>query len=268
MKPKLLDLCGCEGGASAGYARAGFDVYVIDLEKNRLRHNPFATRLDNALEALRRLIAGERLTFIAPDGSTVDLGLADFTAIHVSPPCQYYSRGNAKAIKAARAAAGGVLPESVNGWPRLIPPFRALLEQTGLPYIIENVTDAGWDMHNPLELCGCMFGLSTIDTDGIRIHLKRERLFETNWAMTAPRACDHTGIEWFAGAYGGARRDKYEAKFIRKGGYVPPDKDVVKALLGVEHDMTWNGLFECIPPAFSHHIGAQLLAHLEGQAAA
>jgi hypothetical protein len=76
-------------------------------------------------------------------------------------------------------------------------------------------------MVDPVALCGCMFDLSTIDTDGIRIHLKRERLFETNWGLTAPQPCDHAGIEWFAGAYGGARRDKYEAKYVRKGGYVP-----------------------------------------------
>ena len=106
---------------------------------------------------------------------------------------------------------------------------------------------------------------TTLDDDGIRIHLKRERMFETGggFTLTAPRPCNHDGIEWWAGAYGGARRDKYEAKYVRKGGYVPPNKAVVKALLGVEHDMTWQGLFECIPPRYAEHVGAQLLAHLD-----
>jgi DNA (cytosine-5)-methyltransferase 1 len=253
VKPKLLDLCGCEGGASVGYDRARFDVYAVDMDKNRLRRNPFHTRLDDALEVLRRLLAGERLAFSAPDGSTVLLGLCDFAAIHVSPPCQGYTRGNAG---------------KVTDWPMLIPDFRALLVQTGLPYVIENVTDAAWDMVDPVALCGCMFSLSTIDTDGIRIHLKRERMFETNWGLTAPRACQHDGIEWWAGAYGGARRDKYEAKYVRKGGYVPPEKAVVMALLGIEHDMTWQGLFECLPPAYTEHIGRQLLSHIESERAA
>jgi DNA (cytosine-5)-methyltransferase 1 len=93
------------------------------------------------------------------------------------------------------------------------------------------------------------------------------RLFETNWGLTAPRPCDHDGIEWWAGAYGGARRDKYDAKYVRKGGYVPPDKATVMALLGVEHDMTWNGLFECLPPAYTEYIGNQLAAHLTAVAA-
>jgi DNA (cytosine-5)-methyltransferase 1 len=115
-----------------------------------------------------------------------------------------------------------------------------------------------------------MFDLSTIDDDGTRIHLKRERMFETGngFELTAPRPCSHDGITQWAGAYGGARRDKHEARHVRKGGYVPPSKDVVKALLGVEHDMTWQGLFECIPPAYAEHIGAQLLAHIESERAA
>ena len=250
-RPKLLDLCGCEGGASAGYAET-HDVYVVDMDANRLKYNPFPSLVADALEVLILLIAGEKVCFTSRDGHTVWLGLADFAAIHVSPPCQGYTRGNAG---------------KETSWPKLIPDFRALLDETGLPYVIENVTDAAPEMLSPVALCGCMFDLSTVDTDGIRIHLKRERMFETNWGLTAPRPCNHEGIEWWAGAYGGARRDKYEAKYVRKGGYVPPDKGVVKALLGIEHDMTWNGLFECIPPAYAKWIGSQLLALAKEEAA-
>ncbi len=232
-RPKLLDLFCCEGGAGVGYHRAGFDVVGVDLDMNRLKRYPFHGILEDALE------------FVRTHGH-------EFDAIHASPPCQGYTRGNAG---------------RETSWPKLIPQVRAALEATGRPYVIENVTDAGWDMRNPVALCGCMFDLSTIDTDGIRIHLKRERLFETNWGMAAPRACDHSRIEWFAGAYGGARRDKYEAKYVRKGGYVPPDKAVVKALLGIDHDMTWNGLFESIPPAFTEHVGLQLAARVGAVAA-
>jgi hypothetical protein len=32
--------------------------------------------------------------------------------------------------------------------------------------------------------------------------------------------------------------------------------------------MTWGGLFECLPPAYTEHIGHQLLAHIENEAAA
>lgn len=237
IRPKLLDLFACEGGASVGYERAGFDVYAVDLDENRLKRNPHAWVVMDAIEAA---------ALITPSSPAFD-------AIHASPPCQGYTRGNAGKVTA---------------WPKLIPAVREALEATGLPYVIENVEDAGPEMVNPTTLCGCMFDLSTIDDDGIRIHLKRPRLFETNWTLTAPRPCNHDGIEWWAGAYGGARRDKYEAKYVRKGGYVPPSKAVVKALLGVEHDMTWQGLFECIPPSYAEHVGAQLLAHIEQEKAA
>ena len=231
-QPRLLDLFACEGGAGVGYDRAGWRVEGVELDKNRAARYPFTVHVTDAIE------------YVKEHGHEYD-------AIHASPPCQWYTRGNAPRRG------------EPSKWERTIPPIREALEATGKPYVIENVKDAGWDLRNPVTLCGCMFDLTTIDTDGIRIHLQRPRLFETNWGMTAPRACDHSAHEWVAGAYGGARRDKYEAKYVRRGGYVPPDKEVVKALLGVEHDMTWQGLYECLPPAYTEHVGRQLLEHLE-----
>lgn len=225
----LLDLFCCEGGAAVGYARAGFTPIGIDNDTRRIRRYPFSMRtVDDALR------------FVERHGQA-------FTAIHASPPCQAYTRGNAG---------------RVTNWPRLIGPVRELLEATGKPYIIENVADAEAELIDPVALCGCMFDLHTTDTDGVTIHLQRKRLFETNFALTAPRECDHSDHEWVAGAYGGARRDKYEAKYVRKGGYVPKDKEVVKRLLGIQHDMTWAGLFESVPPAYTAHIGRTLMAHL------
>lgn len=233
----VLDLFACEGGASAGYAQAGATVYAVDLDANRLKRNPARHKLvADALEVLRRLARGEAIIF----DSGYALTAAMVGLVHMSPPCQGYTRGNAG---------------KVTDWPLLIGECRELAQALDVPYVIENVEDAEWDMRNPTTLCGCMFDLNTIDTDGIRIHLRRPRLFETNWSLAAPRPCSHEGQEWVAGAYGGARRDKYEARYVRKGGYVPPDKDVVKALLGIEHDMTWRGLFESIPPAYAEHIG-------------
>jgi len=147
----------------------------------------------------------------------------------------------------------------VGKWPDWIPVVREMYASTNSPWVIENVAQARWVMKNPVELCGCMFDLSTIDDDGIEIYMQRIRLFESNFDLDSPRPHNHTFQEWWAGAYGGARRDKYEAKYVRKGGYVPPNIEVVRALLGVEHKMTWKGLFECIPPAFSEYVGAKML---------
>lgn len=232
---RLLDLCGCEGGATAGYQRAGWTVTAVDTDANRLKYNPADETIHG--DAVEYLLDSWRM----------------FDAVHISPPCQWYTRG--------RAAHRG----KPSKWERSIPTFRDAVLATGLPYVLENVKDAGWDMVDPVTICGCMFDLSTVDTDGIRIHLQRPRLFETNWGMVPPKPCDHTAHEWVAGAYGGARRDKYEAKYVRKGGYVPPDKNVVKALLGVEHDMTWNGLFESVPPAYTEYIARELIARIQAQ---
>lgn len=232
-RPRLLDLFCCEGGAGVGYERAGWEVVGVDKEARFAKRYPFEFH------------AGDAIQFVRDHAH-------EFDAIHASPPCQAYTRGNAG---------------RVTSWPRLIEPTRLALEETCLPYIIENVRDAEAELQDPTWLCGCMFDMRTVDTDGVTIHLQRVRLFETNWRLSSPRECDHSQHEWVAGAYGGARRDKYEAKYVRKGGYVPADKGVVKALLGIEHDMTWNGLFECVPPAYTEYIGKQLLeAVSDGQA--
>lgn len=252
--PLLLDACACQGAATEGYQRAGFRVHAVDTEARHEKWNP-----------AEKFIQADALEYIAAMGHMYD-------AIHVSPPCQWYTRGNAPRRG------------TETRWHRTIPEFREVLESTGRPYVIENVKDAGWDMKAPTTLCGCMFRLMVRDYTcggkdhaerlthllaaacdrwyGVEVYLQRPRLFETSgFTLTAPAPCDHTHHKWVGGVYSGARRDKYEAKFIRKGGYVPPDKDLAAALLGIglDHAMTWEGLAECVPPAYTHHIGNQLL---------
>lgn len=274
----VLDLFSCEGGAAAGYMRAGATVYGVDLEPRFAKRYPgTGFRVADALVVLRTLLTGGKVRFTRrpaplerhPEPEPVDLGLEDVDFIHASPPCQGYTRGNAGKVTA---------------WPRLIPAVRDLLVETGKPYVIENVEDAARFMLDPVRLCGCMFGLSTPDVDGdVRLHLLRPRMFETNLDLESPRPCDHARLGWIAGAYGGARkayrlpwesdaevapRDRYVAKYVRKGGYVPRNKEVVARLLGVEHGMTWKGLHECIPPAYSEWIGLSARLHSIRTAAA
>lgn len=234
---RLLETHACQGGATVGYVRSGWSVTAVDNDPRHAKYNP------------EPIIIADAAEYIRAHGHEYDAG-------HSSPNCQFYTRG--------RAARRG----EATRWERSIPAIRDAWEGVGIPYVIENVGDAAWDMHDPVTLCGCMFDLSTIDTDGLRIHLQRPRLFETNWGLTAPRPCDHSDHEWVAGAYGGARRDKYEAKYVRRGGYVPPDKAVVKALLGIEHEMTWQGLYYCLPPAYTEYIGQELAVHIRREAAA
>jgi DNA (cytosine-5)-methyltransferase 1 len=244
MGKALLDLFCCAGGAGTGYYRAGFEVFGVDIDAQP--RYPFWFHRGDALDVLRRLARGNGVTFTRKRNGVIEtqvMYLLDFDAIHASPPCQGYTRGNAgKETK----------------WPKLIAPVRELLIAAGLPYVIENVAGAREELVGPVGLCGCMFGLSARDTDGLKLHLQRLRLFEASFPLVAPRACDHSSHEWVAGAYGGARRDKYEAKFIRKGGYVPREKRVVQELLGIEYEMTWSNLFESIPPAYTEWVGSTL----------
>ena len=262
LKPVvILDLCCCEGVGASGYMRNGAVIYGVDMEPRFAKRYPGAGfHQGDGLVVLRILLDGGYITFTRPDGAWIDLRLENFDFIHASPPCQGYTRGNAG---------------KVTSWPKLIPDFRLLLEETGLPYVIENVEDAKSAMVNPVALCGCMFNLQAPDVDGQLLHLLRPRMFETNWGLAAPRPCEHTGLGVVAGAYGGSRkayrlpwesnvevapRDRYSAKHVRKGGYVPREKAVVQALLGVDPDLelTWNGLYESIPPAYTAWVGSQV----------
>lgn len=219
---RLLDLFCCEGGAGMGYHRAGFEVVGVDLfEDYTQARYPFTSHKADAL------------AFLAEHGHKFD-------AVHASPPCQH--------------ASAGTRAQDRSKYPALIEPVRDLLLGIGVPFVIENVRGA--DLRSPLTLCGCMFDLTAEDDDGVTLHMHRARLFESNVLLSAPRRCDHRGHEWVAGSYGGARRDKYEAKYVRKGGYVP-SKEVQQALLGIDW-MTERGMHQSIPPSYTEHIGRQL----------
>lgn len=119
-RPRLLDLfCGA-GGASVGYARAGFDVVGVDIR--RQPHYPFDFVLFDALDL--------PLDF-------VEL----FDAVHASPPCQRWADG---------------VPDPER-WPDLLAPTRAMLDVAGLPYLLENVKRA--PLRRDVLLCGSGFGL-------------------------------------------------------------------------------------------------------------
>lgn len=224
---RLLDLFCCEGGAAVGYARAGFEVTGVDLNPKFAKRYPYEFHAADAIEYVRE------------HGHKYD-------AIHSSPPCQRYSVTNA-----ARK----------HDYPDLIGPTREALQATGKPWVIENVKGA--PLIAPLWLRWTMFFKpgSVLDDDGTPLTMLRERGFESNVPLTAPAEHPIPPGAQIAGSYGGARRDKWEAKHVRKGGYVP-SKEVQQRLLGIDW-MTVHGMYQSIPPAYSEHIGKQLIAHIE-----
>lgn len=253
---RMLDLFCCEGGASEGYRRAGFDVYGVDLFRHRgpdgklrgyrRQRYPFPAVQMDALEALSLLLLREPLGF--DDGSKFTL--AAFDAIAASPPCQAYS-----ITKNAHKSSH----------PELIEPTRWFLIQTGLPYVMENVEGAKRQMISPLTLCGTEFNMRATDSDGLEVWLKRHRLFESNVPLMGAGGCQHPKDILCAGVYGNGSPSRDAAK-ARAGGYTPPSQQVRNDLMGIDW-MSRNGLSQSIPPVFTEFIGSQLLEHI-GQVAA
>lgn len=127
MKPRLLDLFCCQGGAAQGYADAGFEVVGVDIDAQP--RYPFEFHQGDALE------------FLQVHG-------ADFDVIHASPPCQGYLN-----LGAVNKSLGRSYDH-----PDLIAATRGLLMALGKPYVIENVQDARPQMVDPVRICGTGLG--------------------------------------------------------------------------------------------------------------
>ena len=159
--------------------------------------------------------------------------LSTFDAIHASPPCQTHS-----ATKHLRNAQGKQSSKI-----DLIPQTRAGLIASGLPYIIENVPGA--PLHNPVVLCGSSFGLK----------VRRHRLFESNVQLTG-LPCDHKTQGRPVGVYGSLRDD------IPHGGKTATSVEEAREAMGIDW-MLWGDLVEAIPPAYTEHLGKQLINRIE-----
>jgi DNA (cytosine-5)-methyltransferase 1 len=224
-RPLLLDLCSGLGGAAVGYHRAGFDVIGVDVVDQP--DYPFEFHRDDAFGFL---IANH----------------ARFNAVHASFPCQA-SSAPTKGTNAARNAATGRRHLDLN------PAGRALLDEVGLPYVMENVQ--GSVLRRDLMLCGEMFGLRVL----------RHRYFELGgWTMPQPPHPPHRGR--VSGWRHGVRYDgPYLAVYGNGGGKAT----VEECREGLGIDWSWDRaqLVESIPPAFGRCVGEGLMTHLLEEAA-
>ncbi|MEU3520183.1 SAM-dependent methyltransferase [Streptomyces sp. NPDC006654] len=207
QRPRLLDLFCCQGGAAKGYDDAGFDVTGVDIAPQP--RYPY------------RFVQADAIAYVREHGTEFDL-------IHASCPCQFYSD--------TQRLTGNTHPD-------LIAPTRAALRATGRPYVIENVRGAVPHLHDPVLLCGAMFGLETY----------RHRYFETSgFTLTPPPHPEHT------------------APVAKMGRPIPPGHfgQFVGNFSGVDHArrvmgvpwMNRDGIRECIPPAYTEFIGRTALA--------
>jgi DNA (cytosine-5)-methyltransferase 1 len=250
--PVILELCAGEGGSTRGLMDAGWDVIAVDDDANRLKRNPARWRVQSdAFIILDSLLVNGGL-WVYEDGERIGHQVRP-VATWAGWPCQGYSAGT----RALRAAGG------TSKHKRLIAAGREAQRATGLPYVIENVEGARSELIDPIMLCGRQFGLTARDDDGTLLHLDRHRYFESDVFLLAPIHEAHDRTVQVAGVYGGARKDKDEARTVRRGGYVPPSADVQSALLGGVDWMSLKGRQLCIPPVYAQYVGTQLLDALE-----
>ena len=157
-----------------------------------------------------------------------------YDAIHASPPCQAYT-------------PLGALHKHIE-YPDLVEPTRDALEALGKPYIIENVMAAPLIKERSITLCGGMFGLRTY----------RHRRFESNIQLTPPGHPKHVI----------RTATKRRKELWAEGWHVSITGDVGVYLgpeaMGIDW-MNGNELCQAIPPAYTKHLGLQLMDALTSQ---
>lgn len=212
-RPLVFDGCCGAGGAAKGYHDAGFDVIGVDLYPQK--NFPYEFIQGNILAALNDLYHGK------PVGARPE----EIDLIHVSPPCQRWSRQ-------ARCR-----PELASRYPDLVTPVRPLLRAIqalyGIPWVIENVPEA--PLEYPVTLCGFMFGRELI----------RHRSFESSFLLPQPEHVPHP------------------MKASKAGHWVPGTvMSIAGHIAPVEHgreimEITWTTreeLAEAIPPYYTEWV--------------
>lgn len=170
----------------------------------------------------------------------------DFDVIHASPPCPFHTT-----MSNRHRGAGGRADSHVD----LIPPVRDALLKWGGPFVIENVPGARGSLAAPVTISGGSFGL----------RVERARLFEANWPLTPPpyrKVLDPVGV------YG--KSPDGRRLFDRKDGttqYAAHSLEHGSDAMGIDWMSQWSDVKDAIPPAYTEHIGRQLIDYLEAVAA-
>jgi DNA (cytosine-5)-methyltransferase 1 len=235
---RAVDLFCCEGGAGQGYRQAGFSVDSVDIRPQPRNPNG---------------------PFYLADASTFPLDGYDLA--HGSPPCEDHS-----------VTMGFGLADRGTGWllPHTLERFERWAARTGGLYVVENVESRAVRAHmlaavartpraHLFRLCGSGFGLGAHDSRGRYRILRRHRLFVANFPVTAP-PCTCRG-KLVGGVYGNGEQG------VNGGRGYGFAADAARQALGTPW-MTRNGAAECIPPAYTRHIGGQARAALTMEGAA
>lgn len=170
----------------------------------------------------------------------------DFDVIHASPPCPFHTT-----MSNRHRGKGGKADEHFN----LIPGVQRALDEWGGHYVIENVPGARRYLRAPVTYSGGAFGL----------RVARARLFESNLPIYPPPARKVTDP---IGVYG--RSPDGRRLFDRADGTTQraaASLDDGAAAMGIDWMSDWLDLKDAIPPAYTEHIGWQLIDYLDMEAA-
>lgn len=206
-----------------GYHRAGFDVVGVDI--NPQPHYPFEFHQADVLEVLPDIAAG----WVRPG-----MQAWDFDLIHASPPCQLFTvYNNVKSIAKSTS----------ENYENLIPQVRAMLRDSGVPYVIENVPGARSELADPVQFCGTTFG----------IPVRRHRLFEANWDLHG-LACKHGDFteRRFPGS-----SNRPNGRTVCNVGEYRVKLETQKECMQVGWKVTLRELSEMIPPVYTESVGNQ-----------
>lgn len=173
--------------------------------------------------------------FVLADALTFPLD--GFDAVHASPPCKRFT--------ALRHRDDRLHLFEPNG--DQLSPMLERLAALPVPWVVENVPGAPMPAGS-VRYCGSSFGLA----------VRRHRLFASNVTLEAP-ACRHDLQPRPIGVYGNGGAWKRTAP--GGGGTKVAGADAAAAL-GVDWTDRQPVLAQMIPPAYTEHVGRQLLAAL------
>lgn len=217
---KCLDLFAGVGGAGEGYHRVGFDVTAIDNVKQP--NNP------------HRFIQACALEYLRKHGHKFDI-------VHASPPCQAYSVSTAQFRKQGKEYLD------------LIAPVRNLLNDIGVPYVMENVLPA--PIRRDITLVGYMFGLKLIKKRkfelGNGLFLMQPLIPATNKTVKNGDFACVVG----KGSLGQTGCDKFKDS---KGSIL----NDWRYAMGIDWAKTYKELANAIPPAYTEYLGNELKLQL------
>ena len=156
MGKRMVDLFCREGGATAGYVRAGWEVHGVDLGNHE-----------------RRYLRSGGARYFRTDATTFDV--SGYDMVRYSPPCEDHSV--TMAFGMADRGTGWLLPWAV-----------AHAETLDVPWEIENVDSPATRalMPGAFMLCGSAWELGAHDSGGQWRTLRRHRLFLTSFPATPP----------------------------------------------------------------------------------